>query len=311
MKRKYRVASTDYCEDMLPQSHKEVFLDVLKLHWFDLLKLGGILLAFFMPSILLTLAGDLWESQVTSQMEGMTQEEVQQLQLEIASFRCTCSVIRIPLYVLFSMCLAGAVRFIRQLAHEQIPIFWRDIGRGIRQNGVQTAVLAFVFGIQQAIGCYLSNMAAVIQSVALELAASAYHAIFAVAFLPIWAYMIVFIGLYQNSFKQNLRLAIALYAKTIGRTLITLLVCCAVLAVGFVPVNLCHLIGNVLGMLTLPISMLMWTLFVFEQLDLYIHPHFFPELVGKGLYKRPMPDEINENLKGDAVPESVWRQSNG
>lgn len=291
MKRRYKIAAKDYSENMLPSTHKEVFFDVISLHWFELLKLGVLLLLFFLPSVLLTVAGDIYESQMLNQMQGVTQEEAQRMRMEIASFRASCSVWRIPLYMLFAIGFSGAIRLIRKFAHEEIPLFWHDIRKGIRQNCAQTMLLALLIGIQQAIGCYLWNIGTVTQSDALQFTTVAYWAIFAVAFMPLWAYMTVFISLYSNSFSQNLRLAVALYAKNLPKTLITLAVLCLVKAIAFVPFFICHLIGNVLGMLLLPISMLMWMLLVFEQLDREIHPRFFPELVGKGLYKEVRPED--------------------
>lgn len=291
MKRKYKVAAKDYSENMLPRTHKEVFFDVMKLHWFDLVKLGLLLLIFFLPSVLLTVVEDIFESQMLQQIESAAEESAQQMRMDIASFRAVCSVWRIPLYVLFSIGLSGAIRLIRKFAHEEIPFFRQDIWQGIRQNCGQTMLLALIIGIQQAIGSYLWNIGIATQSDVLQLAAVAYYAIFAVAFMPIWAFAVVFIGLYSNSFIQNIRLALAVYAKNLLKALLTLAVICIVEIIAIIPFFACHLIGNVLGTLLLPISMLMWTLFVFELLDREIHPRFFPELVGKGLYKEPRPED--------------------
>lgn len=291
MRRKYKVAAKDYSENMLPRTHKEVFFDVMKLHWFDLIKLGLLLLAFFLPSVLLTVAGDIFESQMLQRIENAAQEDARQMRMDIASFRAACSVWRIPLYMLFSVAFSGVIRIVRKFAHEEIPFFWQDIRKGIRQNCGQMMLLALIIGIQQAIGSYLWNIGISTQSNTLQLTAVAYYAIFAVAFLPIWAYMVVFIALYSNSFVQNFRLAVAVYAKNLLKTIFTLAAICVVEIIACIPLFICHLVGNIAGAILMPISMLMWTLFVFEVLDREIHPRFFPELVGKGLYKKTKPED--------------------
>lgn len=301
VKRRYKVAAVDYKENMLPQTRKEVFVDVLRLHGFDFLKLGLCMLLLFIPSVSVTLTVDLVTAQYMAQAQQTAQKERQELLAAAAEFQSSMALWQIPLLMLFSVALSGAVRLIRQFAHEQIPFFWRDLGLGIRQNGAQMAALAAIVGIQQAVGMYLYVAGNITADSAIELACAVYWGISAVAFFPIWAYMVVLIGLYNNSFRQNLRVAAAVYARTIGSTILTLVAVVSVLLVGLIPNMICHLAGRVLGMLLLPVSLLIWTLFVYEQLDRYINPHFFPELVGRGLYRTSLPEDNTEQLKGDTA----------
>ena len=56
--KRYKIAQQDYEASMLPQTRKAVFFDVCKLQWRKLLILGGILVPFALPLIVVNLLRD-------------------------------------------------------------------------------------------------------------------------------------------------------------------------------------------------------------------------------------------------------------
>ena len=112
-------------------------------------------------------------------------------------------------------------------------------------------------------------------------------------FAPVWALMCVQISVYSNNFWQNMKLAFAVYAKAILKTMLVLAILLTPWIVSLLPNFWCHLIGPAIGVLVLPVLLLVWFLYVLNLLDQHINPIFFPEIVGKGLYKtEPEKEEL-------------------
>lgn len=304
-KRKYRRAASDYTETMLPQTRREVFSDVFKLHWFDLLKLGLLLLASFLPLLMLSLTNDLYEARLLAELpETASAEAAQAAAAAVLSFQSTSALLGILCYLVIAVAFSGALRVIRQLAYEEVLFFRRDFLTGIRQNVKPILLIALLMGLQKFIGIYLSGSGQLAQGSAVGFVGAVFNALSLLVFLPIWAYMTVLTAIYDNTFRQNFKLAFTLYAKAIGRTLLLLLVLGLLFALSVLPYMLAHLLGKALGALLLPTLLLIWFLFVLHQLDMYINPIFFPELVGKGLYQpeRGEDDDSDKNSKGETAP---------
>lgn len=290
-KRKYKRASRDYTESMLPQNRKEVFCDVFRLHWFDLVKLGLLLLASFLPLLVQDATNDLYEARLLAELPADASPDViKQTAAAILSFQSSSALIGIVFYLIIAAVFAGALRVIRQLAYEDVLFFWRDFLTGIKQNAKQILLIAFLMGVQKFIGLYLFGSGQMTPGSPIGFVGAIFNALSVFVFLPIWAYMTVFTAVYSNTTGQNFKLAAALYAKTILRTAAHLIVLGLLFAASMLPYMLCHLLCKALGALLLPLTLLIWFLFVLHQLDQYINPKYFPELVGKGLYRPDGPD---------------------
>lgn len=295
MKLRRRIASRDFTEDMMPRTRKEVFFDVWKLHWFDLLKLGFLLLIAFLPALAITVINDTYEAKLMTEIgTNASQEVMQSIRTAAISFRSSNAFIQVPLYMLFSIALAGALRVVRQYAWEEVVFFWRDLWVGIKQNWKQTIILSLLIGLQNAIGQYLNSMGAITQDSVLKTAGGVFGGVTWVICFPIYAYMLVEISTYSNTFMQNLKAAFALYAKAPLKTLLLLILLTAVFLLSFLPQFVCHMIGWMIGVLLLPVLLLIWFLFVLAQLDKHINPIYFPELIGRGLYQENTENEKEE-----------------
>lgn len=281
MRRRYKIPSADYTEAMLPQTRKEVFFDVLKLHWFDLLKLGGLLALAALPSVVLALMNDLYELRLTAQTGARTDE----ILAAVAAFRNTSAWLDIPCGLLFGLVFSGVLRLLRQYSYEEVPFFWRDIGRGIRQNCRQILLISLLFGFQRAVTRYLFSGGTLAQSRLPALLGTIFAALTIFVFLPVWAYMAVAVAVYDNSFAQNFRLSFAVYAKNLGRTLLVLPAVGVLALLALAPNLICHIAGRLFGALLCPLTALIWMLFTLDRFDRDINPIYFPEQVGRGLYR--------------------------
>lgn len=75
---KPKIAKTDYTEAMLPHTRKEVFFDVVKLHFRELILCGVIVFAFSLPMHILTLLEDAYAVNINAQLpENATVEQLQ------------------------------------------------------------------------------------------------------------------------------------------------------------------------------------------------------------------------------------------
>lgn len=290
---------------MLPTTRPQVFWDVLKIHWFDLLRMGLLLLVAFAPILVNALLPDFYTMRLYAELpQDATAEALQSVRLAAAAFRSTSALISIPLYLIFSIVFAGAARVIRQFAYEEIVFYRRDLAIGIKQNWKHYVLLALLLGIQGFFGIWLSGSGSMTVGYAVGTVGAIYNVLLLVIVLPVLAYMLVLTAIYSNTFLQNLKLGLALYAKSIPMTLLTLLGCGICYLISVIPNFYCHLFGRLIGTLLLPVSFLIWTLFVLSNLDKYVNPQFFPELVGKGLY-RPQRATAEENKeKGASVPDA-------
>lgn len=295
MKLRRKIASRDFTENMMPHTRKEVFSDVCKMYWFDLLKLGCLLLIAFIPVLMMFITNDAYEAKLMSEIGiDASQETIEEIRIAVISFRSTTNFIQIPFYMLFSIALAGALRLVRQYAWEEVVFFWRDLWIGIRQNWKQTVIIALLIGLQNSVAQYLNVMGDIGQAPALKIAGGIFSGVTWLICFPVYAYMLIEICVYNNTFMQNMKAAFALYAKAPLKTLLFLILLAAVFLMSLLPQFLYHMIGQIVGILLLPTGVLIWFLFVSAQLDKYINPIHFPELVGRGLYQ-----EITENEKED------------
>lgn len=286
MKLRRKIASTDFTENMMPHTRKEVFFDVWKMHWFDLLKLGFILLIAFVPILMMTVTKDAYEAKLMAEIGvDASQEILQEIQISTLMFRSTSAFIQVPLYMLFAIVLSGTLRLVRQYAWEEVVFFGRDLWIGIKQNWKQTIGLAFLLGLQNAIGQYLNAMGTITQDLALKIAGGVFGGVTWLICFPIYAYILIGISIYSNTFMQNFKVAFALYAKAPLKTLLILISLIAVFLISLLPQFVCHMIGQVAGLLLLPILLLIWFLFTSAQLDKHINPIYFPELLDRGLYQ--------------------------
>ena len=87
MKLRRKIASTDFTENMMPHTRKEVFFDVWKMHWFDLLKLGFILLIAFVPILMMTVTKDAYEAKLMAEIGvDASQEILKEIQISTLMF---------------------------------------------------------------------------------------------------------------------------------------------------------------------------------------------------------------------------------
>ena len=106
---KIKKRHTDYQPQMLPQNRKEVFWDVLKLHFWDFMVLGCIVLLFSLPLHLVAIGEDVLVGRIYAGLAsaGPYQEGGYLTLLAISVLRAAVSTVLTPF---FAVGLSGILR---------------------------------------------------------------------------------------------------------------------------------------------------------------------------------------------------------
>lgn len=310
---KPQTAVNDYERSMLPQTRKQVFFDITKLHFWKLLLLGFVILLFSLPIHIYAISQNMYEAALQATYTDIflngSAEEIAKAQLElnnsVVSFSNTRALCDIVLFMFFALGMAGVSRVIRRLAFEENTYLRHDLIAGIKENGAQFVLIALFVGIA-AFGCnYIQNQAMttyIVTGKSLYTWLGLIPAILlAVIFIPPAMYAASCIAVYKNKFRQNVRIGFILYISSAWKTLLAVICCLLIYAIQYIPLPYCNIIGRTLSGILTPFVMLGWQLFALNRLDQKINPKFYPELIGKGLYKTEVeqPERADEQIDTD------------
>ncbi len=278
---KVKKAKQDCTVTMLPQNRKQVFFDVIKLHWRKFLLYALLVLLFTLPIHAVAVYEDIYVASFNGQYTPENEEAIYQ---QILLAKCLFATIKIVPFLILAIGLSGMVRVIRQHAWEENVYFGNEFGLGIKQNIGQMLLLAFLVGIIFALSVFAVNMSQVSSNQTVSLALLVPVGISIFLDIPIASYAFVAMSIYKNSFWENIVLAFTVTVKSPFRTLLALLCCAIPFVPQMIPNFYCHIIGRVVASLLIPFIMLGWYLFALNQFDKFVNKDQFPKLVGKGTF---------------------------
>ena len=292
--RRYKIATEDYEMSMLPQTRRAVFFDVFKLQWRKLVILGGILVLFAVPLIVLNLLRDGYAIGLYYSMEGASEEMQNQagMQLILADF--WKSALQIIPFMVCSVGLAGIMRVLRQFAWGENIHIPTDFGKGVKDNFRPMLLLSFLAGAVLAVCHFLWYCAVRYQTDMMWMVCIIPIAFSALFLLPVFTISIVMIPVYNNPLRQIFRMAFLVYVKGFAKVSLGVVLTLLIPVLGMLPNTFCHFVFGLAAAVTAPTILLGWTLFCYNRLDKDINPIICPELIGRGLYIPPT--EENEEL---------------
>lgn len=282
--KRYKIAQQDYEAAMLPQNRRAVFFDVCKLQWRKLFVLGGILVLFALPMIVLNLLRDGYAIGLIYSVEGASEAEQNQAGFQLVFADFLKSAIQIVPFMIYSVGLAGVVRVLRQFAWGENVYVPTDFGKGVKDNLRPMLILSFLAGAVLALCHYLYYLAIVYQTDTMWILCIMPIAFSALFVLPVFTISLVMIPIYNNPLTQIFRMAFLVYIKGFGKVLLGVILTIALSVVGMLPNTFCHFVFGLVASVTAPTILLGWTLFCYNRLDRDINPIICPELVGRGLY---------------------------
>ncbi len=272
-------AKHDFTRAQLPHNRREVFWDVLRLHWKDLLLMGLLTLLAALPLHCVGVFQQLQQAQLTQELADAGEE----LTARLLFLRNTCALWELPCDLLLAVCLSGLLRVIRQYAWLENVYFPHDFPMGIRQNLGQSLLLALLVGIVRFAVQWCAGLAVYQENALLSLALSAPLLLAALLGIPTAAYAAAVLPVYDGGLLKKLRVGMYVFAKQPLKTLAALALCLLPLGLYLLPNVLLCLAARALCSILAPFVMLGWFLFASNRLDAHVYPHSAPELVGRGI----------------------------
>ncbi len=278
---KIRKRATDYTPQMLPQNRKEVFFDVLKLHFWDLIKLGLVMLLFSLPLHLAAIGEDIITGSIYAQVQGATAEQQQGGYLTVLAVKVIRAAVSTVLAPFFAVGLAGVLRAVRQYGWGENVFLVTDFVKGVRQNWKQITGLQFLSGLIYTLSL-LAQQLAYVSTGAVVWLLHIPMAVFILVILPVAGYAAAGIPVYSTGLFSHVGAGMQMYIKSLFSTLLGVLCTMAIYLPLLIPSLYVHIFGRIVATLLTPIALLGWCLFCYNKQDKYINPNQHPELIGKG-----------------------------
>ena len=276
-KRKEKLVSDEQAIKSLPHSRKEAFFDLLRHRKMTLFSLSCFTFMFFIP-----LAVDLFYFNFL-EMAAIATEKYEYL----FSLVFYSMVIMLPCMIIGFIGLAGAFYVAKRLVWQESTSLAVDFFSGIKENWKHALGNGIIFGLTL-FGLIVGGSYLLIYSPT----------------APIWcgigigALILLFIVLgmvnaltftqdayYSNPFMTTVKNAFSFMGLLNWRVLVTFLLTTG-LVVGLGCINFVTLaIGMVLFAFLNSAVIIIYTLMSHEVFDKYINKDYYPDMVGKGLYK--------------------------
>ena len=264
----------DFTENSLPSTRAELFNDVSRIHFFDLVKIGLMLLAFFAPLLIVMYLKDY------SYIDAYNNDYSNFKVLLIFSF------IEVPLVILAFFGVAGVGQIYLNLSFMEPVFFLNDFKEGIKKNWKPTLVSAIIVALFTLLFNYLK-----ICEFSGWFLAIPFGFNFVVIF-PIILHTLFLNFVYTNKYSANLKLGCYLYLKHLPTTLLcTLLIVFPLFFELFYSANVLALSLKFVFIVLLFIFYFPFAIFGTQLnelriFDKRINSTRFPEIVGKGLTKK-------------------------
>ena len=274
MSKKYLYSKKQFSENDLPSNRKEVFFDVLKLHYFSLIKIGLIILLFALPLFIINFFKD---------YSFIIAHESGESNVVILIVLCSIEVLAV---LLMSIPVAGLGRIYREYAWLEPVFFTNDFKTSLKENFKPTfisfiwiAILNLIFNI---IYYFLNNGWIIAIPFGFNIA----------VFFPILMHAIFINFTYTNKYWTNFKLACFFYLKHLPSTMLCIILICA-----FKVYDLFQF-TNIIAILTKNFVFIIILLFIMPMIflgtqlnelrifDKHINSVRFPELVNKGIHQK-------------------------
>ena len=274
MNKKGLYSSKQFTENDLPSNRREVFFDVLKLHYFSLIKIGLIILLFALPLFITNFFKD---------YSFIVAHESGESNTIILIVLCSVEVLAV---LLMSIPAAGLGRIFREYAWLEPVFFTTDFKTSLKDNFKPTfisfiwiAILNLIFNI---IYYFLNNGWIIAIPFGFNIA----------VFFPILMHTIFINFTYTNKYWVNYKLACFFYLKHLPSTMLCIILICA-----FKVYDLFQF-TNIIAILTKNFVFIIILLFIMPMIllgtqlnelrifDKHINSVRFPHLVNKGIHQK-------------------------
>lgn len=268
-----KFASRDFEKNLLPTNRRELFFDVLKLHYLTLLKLGLLLTIFAIPLIVCMFVKDY--SYVIKAESGQ----------DNAWFLFFLSFIEAICFMIFAIGLGGIGKIFKEFSWMEPVFFKDDFLKGVKENIKPTLIISLLAGISHIAFNYIY-----IFSVSPWIKAIPFGFNYAILY-PVLLITFFINVIYTNKFFLNLKLGIYVYIKHLPSIILCVLLVYILLIPNFFPMM--YFLGSIFKVFLfvlfmifiLPMIILGINLNMMRIFDKEFNQQNFPQLVNKGLFK--------------------------
>ncbi|MGM9874040.1 MAG: hypothetical protein ACI31G_03895 [Bacilli bacterium] len=141
-----RENNVDFKKHDLPKTRKEVFTDVFKLHFVDLIKLGLLFLLFAIPLFAAIIIKDLYTLYINEQYVSNL-ITIEQYKNNLLFTFYLFSALEVLGILILSFAFMGSLRIIRELCYLKPVFFNQDYLMGIKKNFKNYFISFFIIGI--------------------------------------------------------------------------------------------------------------------------------------------------------------------
>lgn len=276
--RKEKTVTDNEAKRSLPHNRKEVFFDLIKHRKMNLFSLSCLVFVFFIPLAIDLLYFNFLE------VVAITNEKYEYL----FSLIFYSMLIMIPCMIVGFLGLAGGFHVAKKMVWQEGIMLSSEFFTGLKENFLHAlingAIFAlFLFGLVVG-GSYLlifSGSSPILCGVGIG-ALIIFFLLFGIAIALFFTQDVY----YQNTYFDTLRNSFRFVGLTNWRTLLLFtLTTGALVAMG--AINLVTLsVGLFLFAILNSVVIILYTLIAHSAFDKYINVEYYPEMVGKGLYKK-------------------------
>lgn len=258
---------------MLPVDRKGVFFDCIKQRFDVIAKCGLVILIAALPLLVVKFWGELIYLRML--------ESAEKAAANTAALRQILSLAEIPCYMLFGLGFAAVSRILRQLIWGEPIFFFHHFKLGLKQNAKPYLLIFLLFGILNAANSFAAMLPG---GSVFSLMPTVITLLF---FLPVGLYMLSQAVFYDVRFGKSFTNGLALYMKTAPIVWIFCVLIVAFSLIDLIPHLLIRLaLTLIIVFFALPLYAMAWLLYSCHVFDRFINPGQYPEIVGKGLYRK-------------------------
>lgn len=277
---KRKIAESDFLIESLPQDRRHQFFDIIKVNFLTLLKLGLLLLLFFLP----LLVKNYFTYYVNSlnyaafKAGNLSEHDLSLASVYTLIISAACNLI---LYPVVFVGLAGSIRVIRQLTYAEGILFGYDFKKGIKNSWKQFVVLGILFALIQLI---CSTLFAFYK---INVLTAIVYFVSVILIVPMIIVDTYYVSIYNSKLGQSLLGSLIVHLKANWKSILyTLLIIAPIVLIEYF-LNIYSIKLSIylpFIILLLPIVLLLGFEIYHPTFDDYINIIHYPEQVRRGLY---------------------------
>lgn len=277
---KHKAASADFKEDMLPSTRKELFFDVLKNHYSDLIKIGLLLLLFLLPLFIVLVLQDVMLLSV-NQLYSQNEIDLTTYKANILTIQFYTSIFEIPSIIFFFVGFSGILKLLKEYSFQEPVFFKLDFKNSIKENWKTFIILglisAIILFISKWLLIFINNPFISYGQIGISF----------ILYVPIILLFLTAFLFYDGKKSLILRSSCELYAKTFPTTILLIIIIFLPLLLLLIPQTILkYAMLLICVIIILPITLFVWVLYCNYIFDKYVNAYFHLEVVNKGLYNK-------------------------